>query len=134
MKKKICLLAIAALLLMLLTGCGSVKEEKLRDLDCVILSEEVLPKDLREIIDGKKEAPFRFTYSDRGKLYICIGYGKQETGGYSIVLDELYQTESAVYIRTTLLGPTPEQQAKKTAAYPYIVVETKEVGQPVIFE
>lgn len=117
-----------------LAACAKEKREKVRDLDAVILSEEVLPVELKEIIDGKKQQPFQFTYSDRKNLYICIGYGKQETAGYSIALDELYLTNSEVVVSTTLLGPDVTRQAKKTATYPYIVIRTELVEQPVVFE
>lgn len=130
------ILACAMLLLALgcLAGCANEKEEKVRDLDAVILSEDVLPAELKEIIDGKKAKPFQFTYSDRQNLYICIGYGKQETGGYSITLDELYLTDSEVIVSTTLLGPSVSDQAKKTATYPFIVIQTELAEQPVRFQ
>ena len=119
--------------LVCMAGCTREKREKVRDLDAVILSEEVLPAELKEIIDEKKAKPFQFTYSDRQKLYICIGYGKQETGGYSITLDELYLTDSDVVVSTTLLGPSVADREKKTATYPFIVIQTELVEQPVIF-
>ena len=121
-------------LLLILVSCSGRERVKLRDLEATILSEEVLPEELKEIIEGKKAQPFQLTFSDRENLYICIGYGKQETGGYSIALNDLYLTESAVYVSTTLLGPDASQQAKKTATYPYIVIQTELVEQPVIFE
>lgn len=97
------------------------------------MSEEALPTELKTIIDGKKEKPFQLTYSDKEYLYICIGYGKQETGGYSIVLNDLYLTETEVRVDTTLLGPELSDQAKKTATYPYLVIRTELVEQPVVF-
>lgn len=117
-----------------LTACMQEKREKVRDLESVILSEEALPTELKEIIDGKKAQPFQFTYSDRKNLYICIGYGKQETAGYSIAIDELYLTKSEIVISTTLLGPSVSDQAKKTATYPYIVIQTELIEQPVVFD
>lgn len=135
MKKRVISAAVLLMLLLcILVGCSGKQREKLRDLDATIISEEALPGELKAIIDEKKALPFQITFSDREKLYICIGYGKQETGGYSIALNELYLTEGAVYVSTTLLGPDVSQQAKKTATYPYIVIQTELVEQPVIFE
>ena len=135
MKKRVISAAVLLLMLLcILVGCSGKQREKLRDLDATIISEEALPEELKAIIDEKKALPFQITFSDREKLYICIGYGKQETGGYSIALNELYLTEGAVYVSTTLLGPDVSQQAKKTATYPYIVIQTELVEQPVIFE
>ena len=105
----------------------------MRELDSLIISEEALPSQLKEIIDEKKEKEFQFTFSDQKNLYICIGYGKQETGGYSIVLNDLYLTDAEVVVDTTLLGPDPAAQAKKTATYPFIVIRTELVEQPVVY-
>ena len=120
--------------LLFLTGCSQAEEERVRDLDGVIVSEEALPAELKEIIDGKKEQAFQLTYSDEDYLYICIGYGKQETGGYSIALNDLYLTETEVRVDTTLLGPELADQKKKTATYPYLVIRTELVEQPVVFQ
>jgi len=120
--------------LLALAGCLKEDTEKVRDLTSVIVSEEALPAELKTIIDGKKEKPFQLTYSDKEYLYICIGYGKQETGGYSIVLNDLYLTETEVRVDTTLLGPELSDQAKKTATYPYLVIRTELVEQPVVFK
>lgn len=72
------------------------------------------------------------TYSDNENLYICVGYGQQETGGYSITVDELYLTEEAVYVQTTLLGPDVAEKGNRTPSYPYIVIKTEYLDQPVI--
>ena len=84
----------------------------------------------------KKENAFKVTYQDNGFLYICIGYGEQVSGGYSITVNALYLTENAIYADTTLLGPDPADaaSAKKNApSYPYIVIKTEFVDKPVVF-
>lgn len=133
MKKIISVNIVLACLVMLLAACGG-QGEKIRDLEATILSEEVLPEELKSIVDEKKAQPFQFTYSDSEYLYICIGYGAKDAGGYSIALNDLYLTESAVYIDTTLLGPGQNAKNGKTTTYPYIVVRTELLSQPVIFE
>ena len=58
------------------------------------------------------------------------------SGGYSITVNDLYLTENAVYVDTTLLGPDPAESAgikKNTPSYPYIVLKTEFVDKPVIF-
>ena len=123
-----------AVWLVLLAGCDHGEGDRVRDLDGIIVSEEALPMELKEIIDGKKEQAFQLTYSDGDYLYICIGYGKQDTGGYSIALNDLYLTETEVRVDTTLLGPELADQKKKTATYPYLVIRTELVEQPVVFK
>ena len=134
MKRVVRVTIVLSCLVALLAACSGQERVKLRDLEAVILSEELIPEELMDILEEKKAQPFQLTYADQGKLYICIGYGTQETGGYSVVLDDLYLTESAVYISTTLLGPDVEAQSRKTPTCPMIVVETELVEQPVIFE
>ena len=121
---------------MLLSGCTVLSEEKikLRDLEFTVLSEEKIPDELMTILEEKKNAPFQITYSDNEFLYICVGYGEQETGGYSIAVNELYLTESNICVNTSLLGPDASEKENKTPSYPYIVLKTEYLDQTVIFE
>ncbi len=136
MKKYI--LRIAALVcVFLLTGCAMVSDEhvKLRDLDFTVLGEEVIPGQLKKLIEEKGGEPFKFTYTDTENLYICIGYGEQKGGGYSIAVDALYLTDSNVCVSTTLLGPSAEREADpNSTSFPYIVIKTEKLEQPVMFE
>jgi len=128
---------IAAVALMLvLTGCNLLSQErvKLQDLDFTVLAEEKVPEELQSIVNEKKQAPFSLTYSDQEFLYICIGYGEQSTGGYSIAVNELYLTDRAIYVNTELLGPGPAEKSNPVASYPYIVIKTEYREEPVIFE
>lgn len=123
-----------------LSGCSMLSEEKikLRDLEFTILSEDKIPEELKNIIEEKKTGapsePFKLTYSDNENLYICIGYGEQVTGGYSIVVNELYLTDSAVCVNTSLLGPEPSEKSDRTPSYPVIVIKTEKLDQTVVFE
>lgn len=121
---------------LLLAGCTFLNEEtiKLRDLDFTVLSEEKIPEELLTIIEEKKATPFQITYSDNEYLYICVGYGEQETGGYSIAVNELYLTETNICVNTSLLGPDVSEKANRTPSYPYIVIKTEYLDQTVIFE
>ena len=86
------------------------------------------------IIEEKKKEPFQITYTDKEYLYICSGYGEQATGGYSIAVNELYLTDTAVYVNTCLLGPEGTDKSNTTPSYPYIVIKTEYLDQTVIFE
>lgn len=120
----------------LLAGCTMLSEEriKLRDLDFTVLSEEKIPEELMTIIQEKKGEPFKLTYCDNDNLYISIGYGEQATGGYSIAVNELYLTDNAIYVNTSLLGPESAVQGDKAPSYPCIVIKTEKLDETVIFE
>ena len=119
-----------------LCGCsvGSGPSSKGNDLDFTVVSEDRLSEELKAVIDERKAAPFKVTYNDGDYLYICIGYGEQQTGGYSIAVDKLYQIEEAIYASTSLLGPGPGDDTSKAPSYPYIVIKIKYVDKAVIFE
>lgn len=134
MKPMLCTVFCAIILLF--SGCSMLGGDKvkLRDLEFTVLSEEKIPEELKTIIDEKKAAPFQITYSDTENLYICEGYGEQKTGGYSIVVNELYLTDNRICVNTGLLGPDEKQKSSQNPSYPYIVLKTELLDKPVIFE
>lgn len=140
MRKVRYLTVIAAMLLfavMTFTGCKEKKDTlaKIKDLEFTVIAEENIPEELLKAIEEKKADGFKVTYQDNGFVYICAGYGEQETGGYSITVNALYETDNAVYFDTTLIGPQPgENDGRKVSkSYPYIVVKTEMIDKPVVF-
>ena len=134
--KRRLLCVVLAVCTLLLAGCTFLSEEKikLRDLEFTVLSEEKIPEELKAILEEKKSSPFQITYSDAEFLYICVGYGEQETGGYSIAVNELYLTETNICVNTSLLGPEASDKGNKTPSYPMIVLKTEHLDLTVIFE
>ena len=120
----------------MLTGCSVEKEhqDKVRDLEFTVVGEADVPGELAQIIAEKKTAPFKLTYSNDQGLYIVTGYGEQATGGYSITVNELYLTENSIVIDTALIGPEKGEATGVEASYPYIVVQTEYLENPVIFQ
>ncbi len=134
-KKKHFIGLLWMLLFTMLVGCATIDDrtEKLADLDYTVLSPDEFPGELKGTLEEKKAAPFRMTYTDDGYLYICIGYGQQETGGYSITVNELYETANGVYVDTMLTGPGPEEEVSQAISYPFIVLKLEDIGKSVIF-
>lgn len=129
----VCLICMVATAII---ACGQKQDtmSKIKDLEFTIISEENIPEELQKTIDEKKQAAFRLTFEDRGFLYICVGYGMQTTGGYSISVKELYETGNALYLDTDLIGPAPEEKSNPVASFPYVVVKTEFIDKPVVFE
>ena len=119
-----------------LTACTtSVQQsESQDDMEFTVVSEDRLPEELKEIVEGKKESAFKLTYADEGYLYICTGYGKQDSGGYSITVDSLYETENAIYVNTNLLGPKAGSASGNSPSYPYIVIKVEFRDKTVVFD
>ena len=124
MRRKVrCVLVVLTLVMGLgLAGCK--EEEKIRDLDFTVVSSECIPKELLSEIDSKKQEEFRLTFRDKDYLYLCMGYGEKETGGYSIRVEELYLTDSSIVFDTTLLGPkhTKENKMKERRSSESIII------------
>lgn len=135
-KKIFLLLSVLLCSILWLTGCriGTDATTKLRDLDFTVVSEDRLSDKLSTIIEKRKAQPFKVTYTDDSYLYVCIGYGEQKTGGYSIAVNNLYLTENAIYVNTSLLGPGPEDKTGNSVSYPFIVIKTEKLDKPVVFE
>lgn len=129
-------LAILGVTILGLIGCGVQKQgkDKVRDLDFTVVGEADLPEELRTTIKEKQAAPFKLTYSNDTGLYIVVGYGEQPTGGYSIAVRELYLTDNAIVIDTELQGPENGEKVGSCKSYPYVVVQTEYLENPVIFQ
>ena len=126
------------LLCLMVMACGAKKStdpmEKIKDLEFSVIAEDNLPEELLVMINEKKESSFKITFQDQGFLYICVGYGQQETGGYSISVKELYETANAIYVDTNLIGPSAEEKQHPTPSYPFVVVKTEYMEKPVVFD
>ena len=138
--KRIKILLTVIAVTTLLSGCsfGTIEEQKTGDVTYEIVKKEEIPEQLKEEIKeaGKKE--MWISYADTGNegryLYIVRGYGRQETTGYSIEVNECYETEHTVVVRTTLLGPQKKEKTHKKKTYPYIVIKIPYTDKQIIYE
>ncbi len=137
-KKKKAIAAMLLLCMFVLAGCVNKKDplEKIKDLEFTVIAEENIPEEFLQAINEKKTEGIKMTYQDGGFLYICIGYGQQVTGGYSIAVNALFETANAIYFDSTLLGPEPGEDGTKrnSPSYPYVVIKTEFIDKPVVFE
>lgn len=120
----------------LLAGCTIIEDrtQKIKDIEFTVVPEQEIPEDLLLQIRQRQDNVFKMTYADEDYLYICVGYGAQETGGYSVTVDELYLTANAIYINTSLLAPQEKISRKGMASYPYICVKMEYIDKTVVFE
>ena len=135
-QKRLLSVFLICLMCMAVFACGKKQDtmEKIKDLDCTVIPEDNIPEELFSMIEQKKTDSFKLTFEDKGFLYICVGYGVQQTGGYSIAVNDLYETSNAIYVDTNLIGPSPEEKSNLVASYPYIVIKTEFIDKPVVFD
>lgn len=131
-------LAVVLFLLILLSlflpGCFSQGEEEgeKKELSFTVVPEKEISGELRKLLDKKKEKPFRFSYIDEDSLYIVEGFGEKDSGGYSVVVDQLYLMKQAVYFNALLVGPKEEDRTLEKTC-PYIVIKLERREEPVVF-
>lgn len=130
------LLAAWVFIVRCLSGCSVGKDDggKVRDLEFTVVGDNEVPAQLLKTIEEKKGGNIKLTFSDGQGLYIVTGYGEQPSGGYSISVDELYLTENSIVIDTELKGPEDQEEAGTEKSYPYIVVKTEYLEEPVVFQ
>lgn len=123
------------LLVFLLAGCGGEKERGSRgkDLDYTVVPTADCPADFLAEINKKKINPFQMTYEDGVYCYLAVGYGEQETNGFSIKVLGLYEQGERICFETSLIGPEEDQVVSKKQSTPYLVVKMKETGREVDF-
>ena len=122
-------------MMLCLSACSveKLKTEKLRDIEFTVVDKDEIPEEFLEEIEEKQKKIFKMTFEDQGCLYVAEGYGRQDTSGYSIEVDSVYETENAIYVRTNLIGPTDEKIVEKFT-YPYIVIKMESIDKNVVFQ
>ena len=122
-------------LCIILAGCSkSEAPEKTNTVEFTVVSGTDIPKELQELIKERQKNSFELTFSDNGCLYVIKGYGKQSSGGYSIVIHDFYQSGDCLYSDTELYGPKKDEPVSGAPSYPYIVIKTEYRENPVVFD
>lgn len=140
MVKKFTLYGLIILLFLMipftLTACQITKqkEEKQKDIDFTVVPDTELPKEVASFIETKKTEEMKNTYTTDDAIYLIVGYGEQKTSGYSITVNECYLGKDAVYLDTSLIGPTKGEKIDEVPTYPYIVIKIEKREEPVVFQ
>lgn len=119
-----------------IVGCSLEKRHdsaEKKEIDYTVVEDADIPDELMDVINGKKSSPFKITFSDKENLFIAIGYGEQATGGYSITVDEIYQTSDSIEVGTRFEGPEKNEEQATGITYPYIVIKVENTEKTVKF-
>ncbi|WP_346664378.1 protease complex subunit PrcB family protein [uncultured Merdimonas sp.] len=137
MRRKITVAALwVSLLVPVLAGCSlqRMDAERIRDIEYTLADKEKLPEELREMIREEEGKPAEFSYGDQGILYAVKAYEEQDTGGYSVQVTDCYESETAVVVETTLLGPEKDETAADASTWPWIALKMEYTDKPVLFQ
>lgn len=121
---------------LLLAGCaleeGSASEGE--SVEFTVVGSEEIPPELKSIVESNKETEMMLSYRIEDYFYLVRGYGKQETGGYSITVDGVTLQEDGIHLATTLLGPPSGEEIPKESSCPYVVVKIAYMEKQVLFD
>ena len=136
MLKKLYEIGILLGVCVLLCGCKilDASDKKIEGMEFEVVDVQVLPEEIREIIEKKKEKAFQMAYHENQRTYIILGYGIQESSGYSIQVNDVYKGENGVWVDTDLIGPEKSESVEKISTYPYVVIRTDKIDQMIRFK
>ncbi len=122
-----------------LTACVDKKKDSgKKDIEFTVCDKTKLPEELVEIIEEKKEKECKLTYINGSYMYIVVCYGEHSRDNLNVIVNDLYITEAAVYVDTTLATskntPTNATAVGEYSMYPYIVLKCEKYDLPVIFD
>lgn len=126
------------------SGCRKEAVRERQELDFTVCAQTELPDDLRGLIEEKKLHAFQLSYTTKEHLYIVVGYGEHDRTNLCVVVEELYKTDRAIYVKTNLktmesmegAGDGQSGEASRIDAepslYPYIVIRLPRMDLPVL--
>ncbi len=88
-----------------------------KDLDYTVVPTEECPADFLAEINKKNINPFQMTYEDGEYCYLAVGYGEQETNGFSVRVLVSMKKGDGVVFETNLLGPEKGQEVSQKKEY-----------------
>ena len=135
MKRCYTFLALS-LCILIFTACaaGKTDNEKIRNVEFTVVDREEVPQEFLAQIEEGKEEEMKLSYGDKGYLYAARGYGAKDTSGYSVTVDQCFETEQEIRIGTSLLGPGKEEKILKKKTYPYVVIKMEYTDKQLEFE
>lgn len=126
-----------------LVGCKIVTKEGARkDVSYQICDATKAPDELRKIIEEKKKKMFKLTYVAGDNIYICFGYGEKNSSDYAVCINDIFETENAVYVDADLKGATAtgsdceratSSDSDRFSMCPYIIIKCEKFEKPVVF-
>ena len=121
----------------MLTGCRivDVSEGEAKEVEYTVLGSDEIPEEVEKVLEEQGQEPFALAYESGGFLYLMKGYGRQNSGGYSIRVDSLYATGEVIHLQTTLEGPATREEQKGAGSCPFIVLKLEaRKNASVVFE
>lgn len=128
--------ALMIFIAIVISGCGKLRTDRHSEtpVDFTVVEKTAVPQEFLTSIERARAEEFTMTAAIDGYLYIAVGYGQQPTGGYSIKVDSMNESDDSITLHTTLIGPGAGEAVNKMATYPYIVLKIENTDKNIVFE
>lgn len=111
----------------------AIDKKRVRDVSYEMVLPENIPEEIMGELQGFGKDVCRCSYICSDSLYIVVYYGEQVTDGYSVEINQLYESSNAIFVETTLKGPASYKDVKEEESYPYVVLKLKHSDKKVVF-
>lgn len=136
MRRRIVVVMVWVVILAGLLVCikfEAVDKKRVRVLEYEVVLEENIPGEIMGELQGFSKSVCRCSYICSDSLYIVVYYGEQATDGYTVEINDLYESSNAIFVETTLKGPVSYKDVKEIETYPYVVLKVKLSEKKVVF-
>jgi hypothetical protein len=137
--KKIILFLLSFMLLIILSSCKktetpditiqTVKTPEINTISYSTVSLESLSENARELIDEIKVQRGYMLLDNKkfdlpnDNIYVFMGSGEKNTGGYSIMVDSIQQSKNLITIVVKEEAPQKDAVVTQVISYPYTIVK-----------
>lgn len=120
-----------------LTGCRKLEKGSDGKISFVVCSEDMIPTELKSLIEDKKQHSFAMSYISGDEMYVAVGYGAHDTRNLSVTVENFYMTDKVAYLDTILLTaemtPSDANATGECSMYPYIVIKCDRFDAPIYY-
>ena len=136
MGRRIVVIGVWVVILVGLVVCikfEAMDKKRIKDISYEVVPPENIPGEIMGELQGFGEGVCRCSYICSDSLYIVVYYGEQATDGYTVEINDLYESSNAIFVETTLKGPVSYKDVKEIETYPYVVLKVKLSEKKVVF-
>lgn len=106
----------------------------LGDIPFQILTRESAPKEITALLDYSTGTELAQSHTLGEKTYLIVTRGSCSTGGYSVSIKQVVETEDEVVVRVEYQDPAPDAEVTQAITYPYVMAMIGKTTKPVRFE
>ncbi|MGZ4123476.1 MAG: protease complex subunit PrcB family protein [Tumebacillaceae bacterium] len=90
-----------------------------------------LPESANTMFNENKTEQGLYSVTDNGVRYVLVSGGEVPTGGYSVTLDSVTETDAGIFVHASLHNPEAGAIVPQLVSYPHATIKITDVNKPV---